>query len=508
MTAGARPDPVGLPVLDPERLGWFRFGRIGGRNLLTNDVGEWSMLGDADFADLLAGRIGPTNPLHAELARKAFVREGADPGALAVRLRRKRSFLGRGPHLGIVVTTLRCNQHCRYCQVSRAEMDRVDTDMSLATAKRVVDHILQTPSPYLAIEFQGGEPTVNWDVLRFVVEYSREKNRYEKKTLEHLLVTNLTTMDDAKADWLVANRVQVCTSLDGPADVHDWNRPFTKGGSSHAHVVDWMRRFREKYVAAGMDPRLWHVDALMTTTRKSLDHGRAIVDTYIDLGIRGLNLRPLQRLGFAQATWERIGYSTDEFLRFYEDALDYVIAKNKDGVEIQEGVAAVFLVKMLTPDDPGFVDIRSPIGSGTGQLTYDHDGRIYTSDEGRMVAAMGDRAFCVGDVEATSFAEATQHGTVKALAAASFLDGLPMCADCWNAPYCGVRPLHNYVLGGDLFGQRPNTSKCKEHMGIARMLFERLDRDPEVESIFRRWTQSRPRTETVDAGAAPGHVSA
>ena len=94
-------------------------------------------------------------------------------------------------------------------------MDRVDTDMSLDTAKKVVDHAMRTPSPYLNFEFQGGEPTVNMDVIKFVVDYSREKNKYEKKILDHSLVTNMTYMNEENADWIMDNNVLICTSLTG-----------------------------------------------------------------------------------------------------------------------------------------------------------------------------------------------------------------------------------------------------------------------------------------------------
>ena len=75
-----------------------------------------------------------------------------------------------------------------------------------------------------------------------------------------------------------------------------------------------------------------------------------------------------------------------------------------------------------------------------------------------------------------------------------------MCESCFNAPYCGVRPLHNYMQSGDLFGQRPTTPKCSQHMGIARMLFDRLsdDTDGSNATIFRRWTVDRPRETRLD----------
>ena len=154
-----------------------------------------------------------------------------------------------------------------------------------------------------------------------------------------------------------------------------------------------------------------------------------------------------------------------------------------------------FLKKILTPVDPNFVDLRSPIGSGTGQLAYNYNGKIYPSDEGRMVSAMGDEFFVLGEVGKTSYEELVNHPTVKTLAISSILDTLPSCSSCWNAPYCGVRPLHNYMNNKDLFAQRPLTLKCKENMKISELLFSRLlhDKDGTIEKIFNRWTLDRPR---------------
>jgi uncharacterized protein len=491
---------VKRPELAVEKLGFFRYGRVGDRWVITNDVGEWEHLGDAEFDEFLAGRIGPGHERHAALAKKGFLRDGLDVDALADRLRRKKHFLKNGPHLHIVITTLRCNQSCKYCHASRTDMDRVDTDMSLETAKKVVDHAMQTPSRYVNFEYQGGEPTVNMPVIKFMVEYAREKNRVEKKTVDHSLVTNMTYMNDDNAEWLLQNGVLVCTSLDGPEDVHNWNRPWSKA-NAFQDVIRWVKHFNRRYVEMGKDPNLWHVDALMTTTRKTFDKWKEVIDLYVELGIRNIHLRPLNPFGFATSTWKVIGYSMDEYMAFYERCLDYILELNQQGVQIQEGTAATFLKKMLTPDDPNFTDIRSPVGSGTGQVGYYYDGTIVPSDEGRMVLAMGDDMFRMGQVGVTTFKEAMQHPTVKALAVSSYVDALPGCSTCWNAPYCGVRPEHNYMHFGDLFAQRPLTPKCKEHMTIARLLFSRLihDSDGRIEATFRRWTIDRPR-EDASAG--------
>ena len=181
---------------------------------------------------------------------------------------------------------------------------------------------------------------------------------------------------------------------------------------------------------------------------------------------------------------------------FYTQVFEYIIELNKQGVQIMEGTAANFLKKILTPFDPNFVDIRSPIGSGTGQIAYGYNGNVYPSDEGRMLGAMGDEFFLLGKVGELSYDEMVNHQTVKTLAVSSLLDTLPMCHNCWNAPYCGVRPMHNYMKTRDMFGQRPLTEKCAEHMTIASLLFKLLyyDKSKQIEKIFNRWIIDRPRT--------------
>ncbi len=483
------------PPLAEEKLAFFRFGRVGDHMVVTNDAGHFQLLTEAELADLFAGRIVEGHNLYEPLRDKGFLGDNLDLEALVERLRQKKRYLGQGPHLHIVICTLRCNQSCSYCHASRTGMDRRDTDMSLETAKKVVDHAMQSPSPYLNFEFQGGEPTVNMPVVRFIVEYSREKNRYENKDLEHSLVSNLTHMTEETANWLVDNDVLVCASLDGPEELHNANRSWKSGQSAYQQVRKWIDYFNQRYADQGRDPEQWHVDALMTTSRKTFDHWQEVIDLYVELGLHTIHLRPLSPYGFAVDTWNQIGYSTDEYLGFYQQALDYIIDLNLKGTQLVEGTAAVFLMKMLTPDDPNFVDILSPCGAGTGQVAYNYDGQLFTCDEARMVAAMGNDMFEIGQAGTTSFSAMTEHPTVRSLAVASLLDSLPGCESCWNLPFCGVCPMHNYMTSGDLFGQRPNTPKCKEHMAIVSLLLERLADDPEgrIETIFKRWTLTRPR---------------
>ena len=479
------------------RKAMFRFRRLGDRVLLTGELGDWLVVDEGEFEDLVAGRIGPGDPLHGKMARRGFLLESLDVERAVERYRQRHSFIGRATYLHIVVVTLRCNEACTYCHASREPMSRKSADMSIATAKRVVDMIFKSPSRQIAIEFQGGEPLANFETLKFIIEYAEELNETERMDLQFFLVTNLSLMDEKKMGFLLDHDVLMCTSLDGPAPLHDAFRKLG-GGSAHAEAVRWIQRIGEHYRSRGLDPDLWHVDALLTTTREHFGHAREIVDEYVRLGIKTIHIRALNPMGFASRTWKRVGYTAEEFLAFWREALDYIIELNLGGQEIIERGAALFLARVLTDDDHGYVDLRSPCGAGIGQIAYDQDGKVYTCDEGRMVARMGDEIFMIGDVDGSTYQDVISHECVRAIGVSSCLESLPGCRDCAYLPYCGVCPVYNYVSQGDFFGQRATNERCKMNMFALDHLFDILSSDDvRVRRVLERWTIQKTRSKGI-----------
>jgi His-Xaa-Ser system radical SAM maturase HxsB len=477
----------------------FRLREVGGEVLLTNPWGDWVFVTHDELAVLTSGKLEESSPLHAKLVERNFLREGLDLDALADRMSQKKRFLDAGPNLHILIATLRCNQTCVYCHASRADMSETSTDMTPETADKVVDFVFQSTSPRLTIEFQGGEPLANFPVVKHVIERAKDKNKDGDKTIEFTLVSNLSLLDDEKLDYLVANKVQICTSVDGPAAVHDKQR-ILPGGSSHAEAIRWIKRINERYEEMGLDPVLYHVEALITTTRAALDIPKEIVDTYVELGCRAIFLRPVDPFGFASQTGKTIEYSREAFLDFYREAVLHILELNKQGIQVLERFAAIFLTKILGDDDPNYLDIRSPCGAGIGQLAYNYDGKIFTCDEGRMVHQMGDSFFQLGDVDDTRYRQVMLSDTVRALTVASNLDAQPDCVNCVYNPYCGVCPVHNYATQGSIFGRMRESSWCAVHKGIQDFLFDLLRRsDAETVDILRRWTTIRERSHFIQS---------
>lgn len=493
---------LGAPPQSPGVLAPLRFRRLGGDVLLTNYTGDWVFVSKDEFQSMARGRLEPGSALYQRLAAKRFIRGEIDVEAASAELHRRKRFLDYGPNLHICVVTLRCNETCVYCHASRADMDAVHTDMTPEIAEKTVDFILQSTSPAVTIEFQGGEPLANFPVVKHIIEYALARNRAYGKQLEFTMVSNLGLMTEEKLAYLVDHKVQICTSIDGPEALHTKQRVLA-GGNSHAVAVKWIERINKAYIDLGLDPSLYHVEALLTTTREALKYPREIVDTYLGLGCRAIFLRPVDPFGFAGKTAKVVEYDRRAFHDYYRTAVEHILDLNRKGEQVLERYAAIFLTKILSGEDPNFLDIRSPSGSGIGALAYNYDGRIFSSDEGRMIHEMGDSMFQLGDVRTHKYREIMKHDTVRSLIVASIRDVQPDCVNCTYAPYCGVQPEHNFRSHGSIFGRMRESTLCEVHKGIQDFLFEKLrDNDPHTVATLTRWTTVRERSHFLQASAA------
>lgn len=467
-------------------LPYFSFRRLpGGQVLLSNDPGFTVLLTAAEFRKFSSGTLPEGGKAYKELASKGFVREMTDFEACAAAGARRNAFLGAGPGLHILVLTLRCNHKCLYCQSGAVGAAGRGTDMSRAVARKSVDFALRSTNPSVTIEFQGGEPMLNWDTLKDAIVYARKRSRGQGREVRLALVSNFSLMTKEKADFLLANEVSLCTSLDGPADLHDRNRVFG-GGDSHSETVRWLKYFSEKAKKQPRDYRVFEPSALLTVTKYSLGREKDIVDEYLRRGLKDIFVRPLAPIGFARGLWPRIGYSASEFSRFYRNMLDRMLKLSSAGRKIRERNAVIMLEKIVNGTDPGYLDMRCPCGAAIGQLAYNYNGDLYTCDEGRMVGWEGDDLFKVGNVLRDSYRKVMLSPATRACAAASNLESQPACSRCAYKPFCGVCPVYNYETQGSLWGDMPSSERCALSKGIFDALFALLAK-PASAKILKGW---------------------
>ena len=454
-------------------INYFSFKEYKDKYLITNDFGRYAFLRPDEFRQLLTDRLDPDSELFRSLSDRYFVYDTDDEGfslSSAFEMYSSRNYLYRSTSLMIFVVTSACNQDCVYCQAHGSD-SRAPGYMTRDTAERAVDIALQSPSECLDFEFQGGEPLLNFDVIRHIVEYT---DSVTDKRVNYSVVSNLTLLTDEMVSFFKEHRVSVSTSLDGAADLHNENRPYASSKGTFDDAVRGIEKLRRAGVSVG---------AIQTTSRSSLTKAKDIVDAYVGLGLHSIFIRPLTPLGCASERFDRIGYSAEEFLTFYREALRYIIEVNRNGYMLSEGHARIFLSKILSGFSQNYMELRSPCGAMLGQLAFYHDGRIFTCDEARMLYEMGDDSFCLGDVHTADYNSIADSRVSAVAARSSVLESLPSCCDCVYQPYCGVCPVVNYAVSRNVCESSPRDYKCRIYSGMLDEIFDRIYYDKDVDIL-------------------------
>lgn len=468
----------------------LRFIRFSEKEVfVANEVGEFMFASNDDFVSLIRHELKPESPAFLDFKAKQMVTDtDTEPviEMLATKYRTKKAFLDSFTALHMVVPTLRCNSNCRYCQVSRKDVTAAGVDMDKSAAKKTVDLIFKSPSRSIKIEFQGGEPLLNFRIVKYAVEYAEWKNLFAKKQLEFVVCTNLTLIDETMLKYFKKHKVCISTSLDGPKDLHNKNRPLQSTENSYDIWVDKLALCRNYLGSDG-------VAALMTTTRFSLDCLKDIVDEYIARGFTEIFIRALNPYGFAKRDASSIGYSMDDFVTKYLEILDYIIEINSRGQYFMEAFASLMLTRILTPFSTGFVDVQSPAGTGISGVVYNYDGSVYVSDEARMLASTGDSRFLMGNVRQHSYEELFDSEFMHSLIGESCLEALPQCSECAFLTFCGADPVRNYAEQGDIVGHCSKSDLCKRNKRVIYHLLQLIKKkDRKIEDVLWSWIARKP----------------
>ena len=472
----------------------FRFMRFDpSRYILVNECGEHIFLDVSVFHSFVQHRLTSDAPEYCDLKAKHFLMDDTSSpllDILATKYRTKKSFLDGFTKLHMFVTTLRCDHSCLYCQVSRQSEDRAAYDMTEETARKAIDLMLRSPAPAVTMEFQGGEPLLNFPLIQFMVEYAEARNRDIGKQIRKVIATNLSRATREILEYCRDNQIRISTSLDGPEFIHNANRP--KQGNDSYQVVTRNIEFARSVVG------IENVAALMTTSKLSLQHPREIIDEYVARGFRSIFLRSISPYGFAVKTYAKTGYLIREFLDFYREGLAHILDLNRKGIDFIEVYAKILLTKIMTPFPTTFTDLQSPAGAGIAAVVYNYDGDVYASDEARMLLEMGDKTFRLGNVHANSYKDIFGGETIRLLCSSSVNESLPGCSDCAYQVYCGADPIHHHTTQGDVVGHRPTSDFCEKNMTIINELFRYiLSGDREVMRIFWAWVNDRSIKELV-----------
>lgn len=469
----------------------FRFARIEDKELLVNEAGEFLFTPYGTVQKLVENRLDLASELYLDLKAKQFLYDDSSSpllDLLATKIRTKFDHIRGGTKLHIFVITLRCEHSCDYCQVSRQLDTRGQFDMSRDTADRAIRMMMESPSQAITLEFQGGEPLLAFDTIRYIVPIAKRQALEKGKDLDIVVCTNLACITDDILLYLREEGIKVSTSLDGPAFLHNKNRP-RRGGDSYEKALEGIRRCRS---VLGYE----NVAALMTTTAASLDYVTEIIDEYVRQEFHSIFLRPISPYGFAIKTRRRTGYEMDKFLDFYKRGLAHILEINRKGYRLTEVYSQILLTKILTPLSTYYVDMQSPAGHAWNVLVYNYDGDVYASDESRMLAEMKDTTFRLGNVHRDSRRSIFTSEPALRMFEASCAQALAGCSDCAFQSYCGADPVYHYATQGDMYGHRPTSGFCTRNMAVIRHLFSLIhENDPETMRILWAWITGKPLAE-------------
>jgi uncharacterized protein len=455
------------------------------RAIITNILGDHLIISQIEACDIVDRKIRIGSILYQQLKRKFFIFDNTDDintiiDLLSIKYRTKNQLVSNFTGLHIFVVSLRCEHSCGYCQVSRQNVDSLDFEMNEDTANKAIDLMFKSPSRFLKVEFQGGEPLLNFDLIKFVVNEVKLKNEVFKRDISFVIATNLALISDEILSFCKEHEVLISTSLDGPDFIHNKNR-YRPGKNSHKLAIDGISKARD---VLGHD----RVGALMTTTAISLLHPVEIINEYIANGFNSIFLRPISPYGFAVRAG-KVLQEMNQWIEFYFKGLDYILELNKNGIRFREDYASIILTKIFSNKESGYVDLQNPAGIGISAVVYNYDGKLYASDEGRMLKEMGTEVFCLGDIKKDSYEELFGNESFLDILEASTLDSSPQCYQCGFKQFCGSDPVYHFATQQDFTGNKALSGFCKKNMSLFKKIIELYESDDENKKIFDNWIQ-------------------
>ena len=180
-----------------------------------------------------------------------------------------------------------CNLACRYCFAEEGEYHGRRALMSYEVGKKALDFLIANSGSRrnLEVDFFGGEPLMNWKVVKDLVKYGREQEKLHNKKFRFTLTTNGVLLNDEVMEFCNKEMGNVVLSVDGRKEVHDYMRPFRKGAGSYDLIMPKFQKFAEsrsqdKYYVRG------------TFTHHNLDFSKDVLHL-ADLGFKQISVEPV-----------------------------------------------------------------------------------------------------------------------------------------------------------------------------------------------------------------------
>ena len=350
-----------------------------------------------------------------------------------------------------------CNLNCSYCFASQGKYHGQRAVMSYEVGKRALDFLIENSGTRrnLEVDFFGGEPLMNFQVVKDLVAYARSIEKEKGKNFRFTLTTNGVLVDDDVIQWANRECSNVVLSLDGRKEIHDRFRVDYAGNGSWEKIVPKFQKFVQ--ARGGKD---YYMRG--TFTHANPDFLKDI-QTMLDLGFNELSMEPV-----VCAADDPSALTEDDLpivMEQYEKLADLMLQRDK------EGRPFTFYHYMIDlTGGPCIYKRISGCGSGTEYMAVTPWGDLYPCHQ-----FVGEERFCLGNI----WDGVTNREIQKEFACCNVY-AHPECRDCWARLYCSGGCAANayhatgsvtgvYEYGCKLFRKR---MECAIRVAVARALGE------------------------------------
>ena len=342
-----------------------------------------------------------------------------------------------------------CNLNCSYCFASQGKYHGERALMSFEVGKRALDFLMENSAGRrnLEVDFFGGEPLMNFDVVKQLVTYARSIEKEKGKNFRFTLTTNGMLIDDDVIDFANKEMSNVVLSLDGRKEVHDRFRVDYAGKGSWERIVPKFQKLVE-----AREGKNYYMRG--TFTHANPDFLKDI-QVMLDLGFTELSMEPVVCAPDDPSALTREDQAI--VMEQYERLAELMLQRRK------EGKPFTFYHYMIDlKDGPCIYKRVSGCGSGTEYMAVTPWGDLYPCHQ-----FVGEDAFKLGSV----FEGVTNHAAQEQFAACNVYSR-PECADCWAKLYCsGGCAANAYHATGAITGVYEDGCKLfRKRMECAIML--------------------------------------
>ena len=323
-----------------------------------------------------------------------------------------------------------CNLNCSYCFASQGKYQGDRALMSLEVGKQAFDFLIKNSGTRrnLEVDFFGGEPLMNWDVVVKLVEYARSIEKEHNKNFRFTLTTNGVLLDDEKIEFLNKNMSNVVLSLDGRPEVHDHFRKDYQGNGSYDMILPKFKRLVE--LRGGKD---YYMRG--TFTHNNTDFTNDIFHM-ADLGFSELSMEPV--VCPPDDPYTLTDEDLPKLFEQYEILAKEMIKRKK------AGNGFVFYHYMLDlKNGPCIYKRITGCGSGTEYMAVTPWGELFPCHQ-----FVGDEKYSLGNVF-----DGVKNTSVQDEFRKCNAYSRPECKDCWARMYCsGGCAANSYHATGSISG--------------------------------------------------------